>query len=566
MNLRKFLLFLPIFGLISACKPSEVQQVATITALAGEIITSQTASVPTATLVPPTPVLQAGDTRISPLDGMTQVYIPAGEYTLGSNQEEVNWALEACEPCCNGVNYQDELWEHTAVLDSFWIDQTEVTVGMFRQFVEETGYLTTAERLGTSYVFFNTDWQTVRAASWQDPGEYLPPSIDEFPLGEDHPVSHISWYDAYAYCDWTGRRLPTEAEWEAAARGTDQRRFPWGDALQEEDLINLSGGDQECYQTAGVDDGYPATSPVTGFLDGASPFGVLGLAGNVKEWVYDWYTMQYAADLAVNPVIDVETGHRVNRGGSYASRLVDTRTANRRGLSPVFSASDYGFRCVESEIDLMDPPPMETFFPDITLLGGAVDINVFPGMFPVGSLRDASNFEVTGQYGQCRYLRIDILGNLDGWITVDDTVQPNQPCSAFQEVLVRPLSSSLDEYSSGVGEFILNNLGVGDAVVILQEEEADSDDDPAAYWTYIRAGEQVVRKDLPDGLYQIYITSGSQWDPSQRRFRVPTGYEKLQDPMEFTSEGNRYTSWELTLESVEGDTGSISINEDAFPH
>lgn len=153
MNLRKFLLFLPIFGLISACKPSEVQQVATITALAGEIITSQTASVPTATLVPPTPVLQAGDTRISPLDGMTQVYIPAGEYTLGSNQEEVNWALEACEPCCNGVNYQDELWEHTAVLDSFWIDQTEVTVGMFRQFVEETGYLTTAERLGTSYVF-----------------------------------------------------------------------------------------------------------------------------------------------------------------------------------------------------------------------------------------------------------------------------------------------------------------------------------------------------------------------------------------------------------------------------
>ncbi|MGB2962511.1 MAG: formylglycine-generating enzyme family protein [Anaerolineales bacterium] len=560
MKHQFFLMIFTVVVITAGCLPTESEQVAAITQIAEGIIATQTAQAPTPTTVPPTPVWKDGDTRVSLVDGMTQIFIPAGDYLLGSNQEEIDWAME-----CGGADYTDEAPQYSVQLDSFWIDQTEVTVAMFRQFVDETGYLTLAERTGTSYVYFESDWSSIPGASWQDPGEFLPPGTDIYPLGEDHPVGNVSWYDAFAYCEWAVRRLPTEVEWEAAARGTDQRRFPWGDELTERDLFNLEEGEDACYQTAEVDDGYEITSPVMDFPDGASPFGVLGMAGNVKEWVYDWYSQSYSNVPLINPVNIEESGLRVARGGSYASQLVDSRTANRRGLNPTLSFSDFGFRCVESEHDLMDPPSNEEYIADITLLKNSITVYLFPDTFKIGSIKDASKFEITGQYGQCMYLRVGLREGMDGWITMDDSINLNLPCSSFEEVLIRPLSSTLDAGDYGRGILTVTNLGSSDAVVILLEEDHGSEEQSFGYWTYVRVGEEVVRTDIPNANYQVYLTSGSNWDPSQNRFLDALSYEKLDEPMEFTSDGNRYTTWQLSLDTTEGEASSLPVDENDFP-
>lgn len=560
MKLKANVIILAAFLMMSACTPSEEEQRAMITEIAEGIIATQTASVPTSTAVPPTPIWEAGNTRVSPQDGMTQIFIPAGDYLLGSSQEEIDWAME-----CGGSDYTDEAPQYSVQLDSFWIDKTEVTVAMFRQFVKETGYLTLAERTGASYVYFWGDWDSVTGASWQDPGEFLPSGTDIYPLGEDHPVGNVSWYDAFAYCEWAGRRLPTEAEWEAAARGTDQRLFPWGDELTEKDLYNLGDGEDACYQTAEVDDGYDMTSPVLDFPDGASPFGVLGLAGNVKEWVYDWYSQSYSNVPPINPVNMEESGLRVARGGSYASDLVNSRNANRRGVEPAMSLSDFGFRCVESDHELMDPPSYEKYIPDITLLKSPVIVHLFPNTFELGILSDAFDWKITGQYGQCMYLRINLRGDIVGWITMDDTIKLNRPCSSFEQVLIRPLSSTLDAGDYGKGMLTVTNLDSSDAVVILLEEDHGSQEQSFGYWTYVRAGEEVVRSDIPNANYQVYLTSGSNWDPSQNRFLDALSYEKLDEPMEFTSDGNRYTTWQLSLDTTEGEAGSLPVDESDFP-
>jgi eukaryotic-like serine/threonine-protein kinase len=209
-----------------------------------------TPAVPTRTPTPtrtpsptitPTSTLGIGSTMISEKDGMAMVFVPAGEFTMGSNSSY----------------YLSEQPEHKVNLDAFWIDQTEVTNAMFAKCVLDGECMPQSSlRSGTRGSYYGDT---------------------KF---DDYPVIYVNWNQAIAYCVWAGRSLPTEAQWEKAARGTDGRTYPWGDTAPSSILLNYNGG---------VGD----TSAVGGYESGKSPYGAYDMAGNVKEWVNDWYDRNY---------------------------------------------------------------------------------------------------------------------------------------------------------------------------------------------------------------------------------------------------------------------------------
>ncbi|HRQ21951.1 MAG TPA: formylglycine-generating enzyme family protein [Anaerolineales bacterium] len=305
----------------------------------------------------PTPTPGIGSTRIRPSDGMVMVYVPEGEFKMGMDGDK---ALEICEQFRN--NCLPRSWfsleepVHTVYLDAYWIDQTEVTNDMFAQFVTATGHLTDAERRGNSFVFTGSTqstaifgWESINGASWKNP---LGPETDLTGLS-DHPVVNVSWNDAVAYCEWAGARLPTEAEWEKAARGTDERIYPWGNQDPNGNLANFAdiNLDMEGANT-GVNDGYAFTAPVGSYPAGASPYGTLDMAGNVGEFVFDWFnTGYYAASPENNPQGPdgpASGEHRGNRGGSWSDHEDSLRTSHRSGLRYDRSRNSFGFRCALS--------------------------------------------------------------------------------------------------------------------------------------------------------------------------------------------------------------------------
>ena len=275
------------------------------------------------------PALGIGSTWVRPADGMMMVYVPEGEFTMGSN---------------NGDS--DEQPVHTVYLDAYWIDQTEVTNAMFTLFVERTGYQTDAEGIGSSYVFDGTNWNDVSGADWQHPQG---PSSGLAGLN-DHPVVHVSWNDAEVYCGWAGVRLPSEAEWEKAARGTDGRTYPWGNQSLAGNLLNFADINLNVdWADRNVDDGYQFTAPVGSYPAGASPYGALDMAGNVWEWVEDWYgETYYSQSPESNPTGPASGQYRVLRGGSWVSYGVDLRSAYRYWGGPDLRNYVIGFRCVLS--------------------------------------------------------------------------------------------------------------------------------------------------------------------------------------------------------------------------
>jgi formylglycine-generating enzyme required for sulfatase activity len=564
MKFKLACITLGIAFLTSGCAPSESEQIATITQIAAGIIATQTAQAPTATPVTPTPTLSPGATRVSPVDGMTMVYIPAGEYTLGSTQADVDWAVNACNEFfddCDSSDFEDEMPQHTVLLDPYWIDQTEITYGMFALFVEKTGYETDAERFQYSYVYYDDEWDRRRDADWADPDYY---DLEDL---KDNSVVNVSWYDAWAYCQWAGRRLPTEAEWEAAARGTDLRIFPWGDERPGDLHANLADHSiiKTSWRNRWVDDGYYWTAPVASYPAGASPFGILGMAGNVKEWVFDWYAPEYnLPSSSINPVNTVETEKRVCRGGSYASALVDARVANRRGIDPIEGISDYGFRCAFSNITLPDPPEKDLSLPDVILIRYQEEIFITPGSSDKhGNLKSIKDLlEITGQYNQCEYIRISTPDYPEGWLEIDDNVVLYKDCSEIEEIFIRPASASWRTQYAGSGTLTVKNQGEYDTYLVLVDT---SQIDPN-YPMYVRAGESVIMKWIPDGVYEVYLTSGTTWVPYEGRFKDAVSYEKLQEPMEFTSTATTSYSWELVLKTVEGgNTASVPIDASEFP-
>jgi len=251
--------------------------------------------------------------RVSSKDGMPQAFIPAGTFRMGGMDVHAS---------------DNEKPVHDVTLDAFWMDQLEVTNGMYALCVNagacEPPHLLKSQR---------------RLDYYNNP---------EF---KDYPVVYVAWGQASTYCEWTGRRLPTEAEWERAARGDDLRTFPWGEAKPDATIANFNFmvGD---------------TTRVGTYAAGASPFGVFDMAGNVAEWVDDYFAVKaYETAETANPQGPAETYtyQRVVRGGSLGDAEINIRLAKRSAvagpnpnalLDPAAWIGDYspriGFRCAES--------------------------------------------------------------------------------------------------------------------------------------------------------------------------------------------------------------------------
>jgi formylglycine-generating enzyme required for sulfatase activity len=250
-------------------------------------------------------------------------------------------------------------------VDAFSLDLRPVTNQLFHTFIEATGYRTEAEVFGWSFVFWShipaerfrevvADtvqqapwWCKVPGATWKTP-EGPGSNVLRRP---DHPVVHVTWNDAMAYAQWSGLRLPTEAEWEYAARGgLEQKLYPWGDKLRPNGrhLCNIWQG--EFPREDSADDGYAGTSPVDAFPPNG--FGLYSITGNTWEWCADWFSTDHHRTAArTNPTGPPEGDSRVLKGGSFLchkSYCNRYRVAARIRNTPDSSASNIGFRCARS--------------------------------------------------------------------------------------------------------------------------------------------------------------------------------------------------------------------------
>jgi formylglycine-generating enzyme required for sulfatase activity len=277
------------------------------------------------------------------------VKIPGGKFTMGTNSD-VGFPADGEGPV------------RDVTVDSFFIDSRAVTNAEFFRFIRETGYATDAEQFGWSFVFEDflsatqrenafdrVDeapwWLAVEGANWlhpEGPGSHV--LKDRL----DHPVVHISWRDARAYCEWAGKRLPTEAEWEKAARGgLEQARYPWGSELTPdgEHRCNIWQGTFPDHNTEA--DGFAGTAPVDAFEP--NDYGLYNMAGNIWNWCYDWFDAKYHVDgPRDNPMGPSSGTERVIRGGSYLchnSYCNRYRVAARTSNAPDSTTGHMGFRC-----------------------------------------------------------------------------------------------------------------------------------------------------------------------------------------------------------------------------
>lgn len=233
---------------------------------------------------------QAGFTMTVETDHATLVFIPAGEFLMGSQESDADAD-------------QDEKPQHAVYLDAYWIDRIEVTNDMYRQ--------------------------CVQSGACTEPAHSRRYGVAEY---GDHPVLGVSWDQSVMYCAWAGRRLPTEAEWEKAARGTDGRLYPWGNEPPDESRLNFDHV---------IDD----TITVGSYPGGASPYGVLDMAGNVWEWVADGFDEDYYTESPYeNPTGGNSVNRRVLKGGSWSTEAHNVRVSNRFWGFPGRNDTD-GFRC-----------------------------------------------------------------------------------------------------------------------------------------------------------------------------------------------------------------------------
>jgi len=230
-----------------------------------------------------------GATKINPIDGAEMVYVPAGEFTMGANDLR-------------------NAPEHRVYLDKYWIYKAPVTVAQYKASCAAT--------------------------------KREMPDAPNWGWISDHPVVKVTWADATAYCEWAGVRLPTEAQWEKASRGTDARAFPWGNRWDGSRCANSAGRNN-----------LSSTKPVRSYALGVSPCGALDMAGNVWEWCADWYGDYEARDLVRNPAGPKSGGARLLRGGAWShAHGVNFRCAYRYFSEPTGRDGDDGFRCAGTEL------------------------------------------------------------------------------------------------------------------------------------------------------------------------------------------------------------------------
>jgi formylglycine-generating enzyme len=305
------------------------------------------------------------------------VYVPGGDFEMGADNDQAS---------------PDEYPKHTVSVSPFWMDETEVTNKQFREFVDATGYITTAEQkpdweelkktlppgtppppqealVPASLVFFQTSepvslnnvnawWRWVPGANWknpQGPGSNL--------IGkENFPAVHVSWYDATAYCKWAGKRLPTEAEWEFASRGGLKNNiYPWGNEHVNTGIAKANSWEGNFPYRNIQKDGFVKLAPVKTYP--ANAYGLFDMAGNVWEWCLDLYDENYYKTIASTKVVNPQGPNksydahepfsvkRSLRGGSFLcndSYCSGYRNARRMKSSPDTGLEHTGFRCVRS--------------------------------------------------------------------------------------------------------------------------------------------------------------------------------------------------------------------------
>jgi len=328
--------FLLLSMILSACStpiltPEPTQKPSsTVEPTKEEIIapTSLPTLMPSETTVPATPMMEPTvvptevidpNFRISAKDKSEQIFIPAGEFIMGTQDKDAQYILDD-----NGVAYP-EVPMHTVYLDGFWIDKYEVTNGRYALCVAD-GACT------APWVNFSNTREEY----------YGNPEFDNY------PVIMVDWWQASTYCEWAGGRLPTEAEWEKAARGTDGRRYPWGNDPITENKANFC--DVNCtreHANPAFDDGFADTAPVGSYPNGASPYGVMDMAGNVWEWTSSIPVLYpYVPDGSREP----EDGYKyIWRGGPWSNGIWWIRSSLRYRSVPKYWYENLGFRCASTD-------------------------------------------------------------------------------------------------------------------------------------------------------------------------------------------------------------------------
>jgi serine/threonine protein kinase len=243
-------------------------------------------------------------------DNSVMILIPAGQFTMGSD------------------NYSYARPVQTILLDSYFIDKYPVTNSQFRKFVEENGYVTDAEKNYSGKLRTDLGMAPDASATWNKPD-----GMTSIEGKDDHPVSQVSYNDAITYCKWAGKDLPSEAQWEKAARGPNDATYPWGDSAPNVTMANF------------MESFIEGTTPVTAYETGQSYYGAFDMAGNLYEWCNDWYADgQRQPENPSGP----ETGNmRILKGGSFSEGKESLRSSNRFWDEPASSAEVYGFRCAK---------------------------------------------------------------------------------------------------------------------------------------------------------------------------------------------------------------------------
>jgi sulfatase modifying factor 1 len=264
--------------------------------------------------------------------GPAELLIRGGVFNMGSDIPAVATAQAACrhEPlrsACDATMFADEMVAHEIMLSDFWIDRTEVTNAAYDRCVAAGAC--TAPAYGA-------------ARNWN--------------ARSDWPVTLVSWYDGQAYCRWRGARLPTEAEWERVARGWSDRLYPWGNVFNPK-ICNHGRFAISPIGASDDRDGFSELAPVGSFPQGRSPEGVFDLAGNVEEWVSDWYAPHYAEAEMVDPSGPATGDFKVARGGSFLSGRPWLRTTARAADLPSARRAWRGFRCARSRRNKLPTTP-----------------------------------------------------------------------------------------------------------------------------------------------------------------------------------------------------------------
>jgi formylglycine-generating enzyme len=299
------------------------------------------------TKTPVTDVRQAAPNAAGSTTGM--ILLPGGEFLMGTD-DSLGYPADGEGPIRN------------VQVNPFWIDPVVVSNARFAAFVESTGYVTEAERFGWSFVFVNflpkdfpptrgvaqaPWWRQVFGADWQHPEG----KASDIKGRMEHPVLHVSWNDALAYCQWAGFRLPTEAEWEYAARGgLEQQRYPWGNEREPNRQHRMNVWQGKFPTLNSKEDGYGGTAPVNAFPP--NDYGLYNMTGNVWEWCADWFNPTYHVNGPRRNPKGPPTGtHKVMRGGSYLcheSYCFRYRVAARSANTPDSSTGNLGFRCARN--------------------------------------------------------------------------------------------------------------------------------------------------------------------------------------------------------------------------